>query len=236
MHAIRRFILAACLLAVGAPSHALTLAQLITSARTLALDAASSSRQRFSDSQITQFINDGQSQAISQTRCLRNSVIFQLQTGSTYYAMPSGYLTINRVTIGSKWIQEMSPAALDGRSRGWEASSGYPTYYFVNFSSRNYIGFAPFPQTSTDTDTVKVEYSVQANQLSSSTDVPFNGSGDLYDFHQGLAYYSAAMMSAIEGQTQRATSFLGVYTAVMGQMEKRCLERPNYMPSGTGSN
>lgn len=217
------------------PAGALTLSQLIAEARTLALDGSSSTRQRFSDSQVTEFLNEGQREALTQTRCLRQSLIFQLVPGTTYYALPSNYLTMERLTIGQKYIQEMSPAALDGRSRAWEAASGYPTYYFVNFSSPSYVGFAPWPAQSTDTDTIKMEFDVQATDLASASDVPYNNEIQMYDYHHGLAYFAAAMMSAIDGQTPRMTFYQGVYGGVTAAMAKRCLERPNYLPSGTGT-
>jgi hypothetical protein len=210
-----------------------TLSQLITDSRVLALDAASTTRQRFSDAQITEFLNQGQREALTATRCLRQSQVYQLVPGTTYYALPSNYLTMERLTIGYKYLQEMSPAALDGRSRAWEAASGYPTYYFINWSSPTLVGFAPWPAQSTDTDTIKMEYDVQATDLVNSSDLPFNGVPQMYDYHHALAYFAAAMMSAIEGQMGRQQSYQGVYTGMVGALSKRCLERPNYLPSAT---
>ncbi len=143
---------------------------------------------------------------------------------------------MERLTIGAKYIQEMSPGALDGRSRAWEAASGYPTYYFINWSSPTMVGFAPFPMLSTDTDTIKMEYDVQATDLVNGTDNPFNGVTQMQDYHHALAYFAAAMMSAIDGQAGRQQAYQGVYTGMVGAMAKRCLERPNYLPSATGTN
>lgn len=221
--------------AIGRPAAALTLSQLISEARTLALDGSSSSRQRFSDSQITEFLNEAQREALTQSRCLRQDQVFQLVPGTTYYPLANNYLAMARVTVGYKYIQEMTPAGLDGRSRGWEAASGYPTYYFVNWSSPTLVGFAPWPATATDTDTVKIEYDVQATDMSSSSDVPFNGVPRMYDYHHALAYFGAAMMSAIDGQATRQTAYQQVYAGVVVAMAKRCLERPNYLPSATGT-
>lgn len=216
-------------------AQALTLQQLISNSRTLALDGSSSTRQRFTDSQITEFLNEGQREALTATRCLRQSMVFQLIPGTTYYSLPSNYLTMERLTIGSKYLQEMSPAALDGRSRAWENASGYPTYYFINFSSPALVGFAPWPAQSTDTDTVKMEYDVQATDMVNSADLPYNGVITMYDYHHALSYFAAAMMSAIEGQQARQAAYQTVYNGMVAAMSKRCLERPNYLPSGTGT-
>src|SRR5258708_21417272 len=118
-----------------------TLSQLITDARILVIDSTTT-RQRFSDSQITEFINQGMRLAIGENHCLQQSFIFNLVPGTTYYNLPANYDAMFRVTIGGKWMHELTPAALDGRSRGWEQSSGYPTYYFINFSSRSMVHFA----------------------------------------------------------------------------------------------
>lgn len=230
-----RFLLPA-LLAFPVPLKAAeTLSQLITDARVLTLDAASSTRQRFSDTQITQFLNVGQRQAMINNHCLQQNLVFQLVPGTTYYSLPSNYLAITRVTIGSKWLLEMTPASLDGRSRSWETASGYPTYYFTNYSSRSLVGFAPWPATSSDTDTVKVEYDIQANDLINSTDQPFNGINELQDYHHMLAYFAAYVMETIEGQTAQAQAFLGIYTNGVKEMTNHCTERPNYLPSAAGT-
>src|SRR5258708_15475060 len=140
-----------------------------------------------------------------------------------------------RVTIGGKWMQELTPAALDGRSRGWEQSSGYPTYYFINFSSRSMVGFAPFPAAASDTDTVKVEYDISANDLVLSTDLPYNGVNELQQWDHMLAYYASSIMAALDGNGTLSDRYMAIYTANKKVMEDHCTERPNYLPSGTGS-
>lgn len=223
------------LLSTGTVRASENLSQLITDARVLARDPSSNSRQRFTDVQVTEFINQGQREALSSNHCLAQNITFQLVPGSTYYNLPQNFLNITRVTIGTKWIQEMSPAALDGRSRGWEAASGYPTYYFVNFSSRSLIGFAPWPAAATDTDTVKVEFDIQANDLVNSTDIPFNGVLELQDYHHALAYFAAGMMAAVDEHPSQSTAYLGIFVNEVKMMNSHCVERSNYFPSATGA-
>lgn len=215
-------------------AQALTLSQLRTNTRVLVQDATSS-RQRFSDSQINTLLNEAQQDAIEQTRCLRQSYSFQLVTGTTYYSLPTNFLTTQRLTIGAKYLQEMSPAGIDGRSRSWETSTGYPTYYFINFATRGAVGFAPFPGTSADTDTIKVEYDVYPNLMSADSDVPWNSVGELADYHNALPYFAATILSAIDNQLARAQLYLPLYTNIITQMGKRCQSRPNYLPSASGT-
>jgi hypothetical protein len=212
-----------------------TLSGLETEARTLALDGSSAARQRFTNSQIDTWLNEGQREAIIQTRCLRQSLIFNLVPGTTFYSLPSNYLAMERVTVGSKYIQELSPGGLDGRSRGWESASGYPTYYWVNFSSPTLLGFAPWPATATDTDTVKAEFDIQTTDMVNSTDNPFRGVVKMNDYGHALAYYAAAIMSQIQGIQPRSDLFQKMYATTIAGMMKRCLERPNYLPSATGT-
>jgi hypothetical protein len=227
---------AVLLLLPAAPSRASeTLSQLITDARVLVLDAASTTRQRFTDAQITEFLNQGQRQILGTSRCLSAASTFQLAPGTTFYPLPTNYTTISRVTVGTKYLPEMSPAGLDGRSRGWEAASGYPTYYFVNFSTRGAIGFAPWPATSSDTDTVKVEYDISANDLVNASDIPYNGVNELQEYQHALAYYAAGMMAAVEGLNTQAQAYMGLYATIGQQMAKECTMRPNYLPSASGS-
>ena len=211
-----------------------TLSSLITEARVLSFDAQSS-RQRFTDAQVTVFINQGQRKAIDASRCLQTSQSFLLATGTTYYALPSNYLSMERVTIGGLWMTQMSPAALDARSRGWETASGRPTYYFINFSSRSYVGFAPFPQTVADTDTIKMEYSISATDLSATTDIPYNSVSELTQYQHALAYYAASKMLTIQGLGSQAGAYEKEFNEVVAMMWKACRANPNYMPSAAAS-
>lgn len=222
------------LLPIGHAHSQQTLSDLITQARTLALDSASNPSLRFTDAQITAFINQAQRNLVTQGHCIWQNTIFELELGTTYYSLPSNFVTIERVTVGRKNIPQMTSAALDARSRGWEVASGYPVYYFVNFSSRGLIGFSPWPAQSTDTDTVKVEYTVHATDLSSSVDVPFNGINELQPYGSMLAYYAAGMMNLINGQSAQATAIMQVYAGQVETFNKMCLDLPGYRPGGIG--
>lgn len=212
-----------------------TLSQLLSDTRVLVLDAASSTRQRFSDTQITELINQGQREAVASNHCLSQNTVFQLVPGTTYYSLPSNYLAIERVTVGSLYIPAKSVAGLDGSSRGWEVASGHPTYYFINFSSRGLVGFAPWPATAADTDTVKVEYDIQPTDLVNSTDLPYNGISELQDYHHILPYFAASILENIEGLSAQATNYMSVFQNGVTLMNKHCVEQPAYRPSASGS-
>lgn len=210
-----------------------TLASLITDARVLALDAASSTRQRFTDAQITQFLNEAQRDAVAQVQPLQSSRQFDLVAGTTYYQLPSDYLSMARLTVGQLYIQESSPAALDAKSRGWPTASGYPVYYFINWSSPSLVGFTPYPQAASDLATVRMDYFQAAADMVLPTDQPYNGVPKLTNFHNGLAHYAAAMMLLNSGHAAQVTQYLAEYQASVAAMKVRSMQRPNYMPSGS---
>lgn len=231
-----RFVLLLCVaISLCSPSSAAeTLSTLISEVRVLTLDAASSTRQHLTDANITTFLNQAQREVMAGSYCLQQSLVFQLVPGTTYYALPSNYNVIERVTIGSKSIPQMTPAALDSQSLGWEQASGYPNRYFVNFSSRGLIGFAPYPQTATDTDTIKVDYEISANDLVNPTDIPFNGIGEIQDYQHSLAYWTASTIEQLDQQPARAQYYFSLFQAVASQMTKKCRDLKNYRPNASG--
>ena len=233
MWSARRFVVLV-VLALFAPVHsraAENLTQLIADVRMLTLDGASASRQHFSDANITTFLNQGQAEVLAGNYCTRKSIIFKLVPGTTYYPMPTDYTVIERVLIGSKKIPQMTPASLDSQSLSWETASGYPNRWFINFSSRGLIGFAPFPQNSTDTDTIKIDYNVSAKDLSAPTDTPFNGINELQEYQHVIAYWAASTIEQINQQPGRAAYYLTLFQAVGGQMAKKCNDLKAYMPN-----
>lgn len=211
--------------------HARSLSQLQGDSRLLARDANSNTRQRFSDSEVTNFLNQGQREAISRTTCIERSFTFQLSRNTTYYPVPSDFLTVRRVTRGSMAMTELSPAGLDGRSRGWETASGKPTYYFQNWSSRALVGFTPWPSLATDTDTIKMDYFAMTQEMASASDQPFNNIAEFYDYHQMLSYYAASRMTAIDGRVTLTQLYVQIYESMLKSMSDHCKSRPNYLPS-----
>jgi hypothetical protein len=227
--------LSLALLALSPSRAAETLAQLQSDVRALTLDASTSGNPHFTNAQITTFLNQAQREILAGSHCLQQSIIFQLVPGTTYYPLPTNYTVIERLTIGSKSIPQVTPASMDSQSLGWEQTSGYPNRYFINFSSRGLVGFAPFPQQSTDTDTIKVDYDVQANDLVNPTDYPYNGVNELQDYQHALAYWTAATIEQIDQQPTLAGYYFQLFGMVAKQMQIKCRDLTNYKPSASGS-
>jgi hypothetical protein len=217
----------------GSTAIASTLSELRSDARTIVIDAQSV-RQRFTDSQYNAWINEGQRIADMKTLCNYKAFSFPLVTGTTYYSMPSDFMMIRRVTRDYLAIMELSPAALDGRSAEWENQSGLPTYYFINFSSRTKIGFAPYPNASSDLATIKVEYMSYSRAMSADADVPFDGIVEFYPFHYSLGFYAAYKASISDERYDKAKVFMDTFATLTDSMKDYCVRRPNYLPSEIG--
>ncbi len=210
------------------------LQQLRSNARLLSTNPLVS-RQIFTDRQITDYINQGQKLAINQTWCLQQNVQFQLALGTTYYAVPNDFLAIRRITLNGLLLNQFTPAAMDGKSQGWQMASGQPVYYFIDFASANLVGFSPWPATSTDTGTISMDYFQQPQDLVNDTDIPFNGITHMQAYGYSLAYYAASQIAAMEGNSAMATFDYGIFSNTLTQMAQRCNSLPNYMPSFSAS-
>lgn len=234
---------------VGALSGQNNYYSLIGNVRTLTADI-SSPLPNFDNFQIIEFLNEAQQEILMGSHCLQQTMQFQLIPGTTYYPMPPNYTVIERVTVGSKSIPQMTPAALDSQSLGWENASGYPNRYFINFSSRDLVGFAPWPQFATDTDTVKIDYDVVADTITYPfaipfgiginpnlypNQIPYNGVNEVAEYRHALAYWAASMIEQAEGKQALASSYMGVFTAVATQLRMKCRDLTNYRPSASGT-
>lgn len=218
---------------IPAQCAALTLSELRDDTRYLITDGPGT-RQRFTNSQLTGFLNEGQRIVDMRTTCNYKAVSFDLAVNTTYYSLPSDFLMTRRVTRDNMELYEMTPAALDSRSSQWETSTGVPTYYFINFSSRTKMGFAPYPATVADTDTVKVEYMAYSAALSADGDIPFGSTSEFYAYHTALSYYAAYKAALIDDRVNLATIFLQQFEAFVTIMKEKCVDRPNYIPGLIG--
>jgi hypothetical protein len=220
------------LLLSPACAYSLNLSEIRADVRSLVTDGHGT-RQRFSDSELNLWINEGQKIADVRTLCTYKSYDFNLIAGTTYYPLPNGFIAVRRVTSGKLSIQEMSPAALDGRSAEWENASGAPTYYFTNFSTRGVIGFAPFPAVVGDTEAIHVEYMAYSADMTADSDIPFSGIVEFYPYHYALTFYAAYKASVIDERDNKAKVFMESFASIITMMKDQCIIRPNYLPSAS---
>jgi hypothetical protein len=211
---------------------ALTLSEIRTEARTMALDTGTT-RRRFSDTRLNAFINEAQRQTVTESRPILRSTQIELVVGTTFYSLPSDFLQVNRVTLDYDTLYELTPEANDKTSR-WETTASEPTHYFINFSSRTKIGFYPWPDSVSSTGTVRVEYFAQTTDMSADSDQPYNAITELIPYHYGLAYFAAARMSAVDGKVGLATLYFAEFRATIDRMKSEAKSRPSYRPGAIG--
>lgn len=211
-------------------AHALTLTTMLSDCRNLIRDGGTS-RQRFSDSQLTRFLNEGQKDATQQIYPIQKSFEFALVSGTTYYSMPSDFLHPLRVTYQYRVIGEKSPRALDSM-REWQTVSGTePQNYYIAFASRTKMGFYPFPQGASSTGTIRMDYVSQATDLSAAGDEPFNGIDELQPYGYLISFYCAYRGALIDGSVDLAQAYIAEYQRGLKRMSEDATSRPAYNPS-----
>lgn len=213
-------------------ASALTLLELRTNVRLLIKDA-STSRQRYTDTQVNNFINEGQRDVINNTWVITKSTNITLVTGTTYYTLPTDTLAIQRVTKDRRNLPETSLIKLDGDSSNgtWENSVGVANSYFQDPSQTDKIGVYPWPNSSSSTGTIKVIYYAVAPVISSDADIPFNGEARFYAYHDLLEYFAAYRVYLLEGEVDKAGLYRQEYESRLTLMAGRIGMKGNYNPS-----
>jgi hypothetical protein len=199
--------------------------------RTLVKDSGTT-RRRFSDATLNGFISEGQREVMMALLPIRKSTEFDLQAGVTYYTLPDDFLQVRRVTRDYLVLPEMSVAMLDKRSE-WQRVGGLPTAYFVSFASRTKVGFYPWPDSSSSTGTIRLEYNAMAQDLTTDLSEPFNGIVELQQYDHLLAHYCAYRASMIYGQQDLAAVYLQNFKEDVKRMGETALGMPNYNPGVT---
>jgi len=209
--------------------EARTATQLTSDARILARDPSATGRPRFSDAQILDLLNEAQRDAIADTLCILKSYSFDTAVNTTYYAMPSDYIAVNRLLSDDQKLDEKSPAKLDLASKEWETQEGEVQNFFVHFASRTKLGFYPVPDVAGDTTTIRVDYYAQATDMEAGG-TPFNSITEFKPFHAMLAFYAAAYMLYIDGMAA-GDRYMARYLTDKAKMQGYCVNRPTYSPN-----
>lgn len=216
------------------PSYALTASEIISQARILLNDSSSDTgRQRFSDTQLLQFLNDGQREANVFSWVLRSSYTLTLTGGTTEYALPTDFLTTWRATLNGSKLDQTSFNQLDAESTGWQVARALrPTKYYVYLASTSVIGFFPAPTTSTGT--VAVYYIQQPLEITSLSSSPWNGWLILSPYHSGLIYYVAyrGYMTLLNDKV--AMTYFNEWTLYVNSLKEATLKMPDFNPGMAG--
>lgn len=219
------------------PVKAHTLSTLNTEIRLRIRDTSSNtSRQRYTDTQITNIINESQRDIINNTWAIEKISTFTTVIGTTYYAYPSDLIVPSRVTANSISIPEVSLITLDSlyENANWQTVTGIPRYYFIDRAQTNKIGIFPFPSVVTSTQSINMHYYAFPTDLSGSSDVPFDSLSYLYPYHDLIIFYSCYRIFLIEGETDKLTAYRGEYEARLKLMNDLVGKKPNFIPGMAG--
>ena len=131
-------------------------------------------------------------------------------------------------------LPELSIQALDKQVQ-WQTVRGLPVNYYVNHSSRTKIGFYPFPDSTSSTGTIRMEYSSQVTDLSADADVTFNSITELQPYGELLAYFCAYRASVVDSLGIQAQAYYAEYRRGLDMLAQDAFSRPNYRPSAVGA-
>ncbi len=233
MRKIKLFLLT--LFLFGSFAHALTLSELRAQVR-IRIKDANASRQRYTDVQINALLNESHRDIVNATWVIAKSTSFALVSGTTYYLMPTDVIDIQRVTFRDVPLKEISFQGQDGQTASaWELSGGLPSRYFQDATQVGYIGFYPWPNSTSSTGTVKMQYYAEANTLSSDSDIPFDNQNRYLPYNDLLTIFTCYKIFLLEGETAKSDAYAKEYENRLALMRDRVRSKPNYMPGFTGN-
>lgn len=194
----------------------------------------SGQRQRFSNTQIDELINQTQRDVVNITWSVKASTTIVLSTGTTSYAMPSNFITVDRLVFENRNLEEVSIAGLDSRfnNADWRSTGGVPEVYYRDTKLPDEIGFYPWPaDDSTSTGTIVIDYFAIATDLSADSDEPFNSINRLQQYSDLMVYEPVYKVFLIEGQMEKAAEYRQYYENRLKVMVDLEGQRPNWFPS-----
>jgi len=216
-------------------SHALTLTQIRTEIR-LRIKDSSTLRQRYTDTQINNIINQEQRDIVNISWIIKKSTTIPLAVGSTYYTLPTDTIAIHRIMLDNANLPETTLQELDSRFNftAWPLSYGKPDHYFQDPSRSTQIGVYPWPNNSTSTGTLSIIYFSQGSDLSSDSDTPFNSETRYYPYHDLLIYGACYKIFSIEGEFDKSNEYKAYYESRLQILLAAIGNKPNFLPGFSG--
>lgn len=221
------------------PCEALTLSELLTRTRVYLKDT-SSTLPRFSNTQLTGFLNDSMQEANLRAFSVVSSTFVNLISGTTEYSLPSSNVVVLRVTVNHLAVPERTLSFLDDKGTAWVLdSTGTVQAYYLRISSSlvdgvssESIGF--YPRSASGM--ARIDFLATPTDLSLGTDVPFGSDNKrLYPFHHALAYKAAYMGYLAMGDLDMALIYLRDYESQVQALEATSKTRLSFNPNLRGN-
>ena len=217
-------------------SYALTLANIRTEIRRNIRDT-DSSRYKYTDTVILDFINEAQRDIVNTTWLLEKTSFYVLTAGVTQYSLPTDLIVVQNIEFldssrQTRFLEEVTLKNLEGSNPDWRRLAGEPIQYWVDYSStsaRLQITYIPIPTTAS-TGTVTVRFTYLAPDLAADGDTPFDSRRHLFPYHMALVYHASMRIKQIERKTDETAFYASLYGNYLAIMMKRINEIPNYTP------
>lgn len=224
--------------------YALTLSEIRTEIRRQMRDNITS-RQRYSDAFLNDYINESQRAIVNATWLSDRTTEYILTPNTSYYDLPVDLLTVTQIyfknTRGQTIkLEATSQRRLYDKNPDWERQKSTPFEYWISnatspvatagSTSTLKISYIPIPN-SQSTGTVTIWYINNVADLSEDDDVAFENRRHLYPYHILLSYHATARLKLLERKLDESTAYFNLYTAGLAEMKKRLGEMPDYTPS-----
>jgi len=227
-------------------AQALSLSDLISKTRVQIRDTSTDTTlQRYSDSYITNLINEGQRDAVNQSWCLDATTNYVLIANQKFYQLPSNLIAIkfarfiDNTSTSTYILEEKNERSFRQNNPDWEKQTGKPVQYFTRSSTFTNttleLAVYPIPHATSDLGNMIVDYVVTADDLSSASDIPFNGQNYLLPYNDLLSDYVTAQIKVVEGRTDEATLYRNLYAAGLAVLNSKWNSKPNWTPSFGGA-
>ena len=221
-------------------SYALNLGQLRTELRRNLRDT-DATRRRYSDSTLLDYINESQREIVNATWLADKTTVYVLVPNTTYYDLPSDLLAVHQVYFKNKQgqtieLDEDSQKGLYDKNPDWEKDSiGTPNEFWVSnptspvvTSTANLrISFISIPN-NLSTGTVTIWYYSKCADLSSDSDIPFDGRSLLFSYHMAIVYQATAKIKFSERKTDEANLYLQLFVNYVNEIKSNLGKMPDY--------
>lgn len=197
--------------------------------------ATAPNRQQFPETTLLQFVSDGQREANAFAWLMQSSTTVALVGGTTEYSMPVDFMFPARVTFNGQKITQTSYDAQDSNSLGWQNVNGgvVQQYYINNYLPTPQMGFIPAPTTAS-TGTVVIQYVQQTQEITSDSQVPFNGWVTMTPYHEALVDYTLCRAWQVLEETDLAQPFCDHWNMLIGAMRSGQNKMPDFNPGAAG--
>lgn len=200
----------------------------------------STSRQRYTDTQLNSMIESAGRDIATVGRPIINGVTISLVSGTTCYSLIASYpykiIEFKRVRFANKSLPETTIEELDSKvGDKWELQGGIPQNYYSQDTRGQYVCIYPFPNGITgSTGNMSVYFYQDASSYVSDISDPF-GDGNIrfQPYHDLFVWRVCADIFLLEGEGDKANYYQQIYESRLTYLKTNIWGKENYTPAFT---